>query len=197
MSQIIPMCIFSLSMSITPGPVNMIIVASGATHGIKKTIPFVSGATIGFILLLLALGIGFLKFIALYPAFLNYMSIGGTSFILYMSYKIATSTPDLSSQKAKHPKFSDGFLLQWLNPKAWLACISGLSLFVDDASISPLLLFATLYFLICFISLSSWAVLGDRLNTIIGTRLTIFNYCMAILLSSCAIYLLCASLLSL
>jgi threonine/homoserine/homoserine lactone efflux protein len=172
----------------------MIIVASGATHGIRKTIPFVSGATIGFILLLLALGIGFLKFIAVYPAFLKYMAIGGASFILYMSYKLATSTPDLSPQNAQQPKFSDGFFMQWLNPKAWLACISGLSFFVDDTSIFPLFLFATLYFLICFISLSSWAVLGDRLNAIIGTKLKVFNYGMALLLSSCAIYLLYSSL---
>lgn len=145
MSQIIAMSIFSLVMSITPGPVTLIIVASGATYGIKKTIPFVSGATIGFILLLLTLGIGLMQFISAFPAFLKYMSIGGSGFILYMSYKIATSTPNLSSQSVKYPKFTEGFILQWLNPKAWLACISGISLFADEKSFSPLFFFVTLY----------------------------------------------------
>lgn len=192
MSQVVAMCIFSLAMSITPGPVNMINLASGATHGFKKTIPFVSGSTIGFILLLTALGIGFMQVIAAYPVFLKYMSIGGSSFILYMSYKIATSTQDISAQRVKCPKFMEGFLLQWLNPKAWLACISGISLFADEKSFFPLFLFIALYFVICFMSLSSWAVLGDRLKLILGnkTRLKIFNYLMGIMLSSCAIYLL-------
>lgn len=195
-SQLIAMCIFSLTMSITPGPVNMIIIASGATHGIKKTIPFVSGSTLGFILLLLILAIGFMQFIAVYPAFLKYMSIGGSSFILYMSYKIATSAPNLSKEGAKCPKFMEGFILQWLNPKAWLACIAGISLFADEKSFSPLLLFISLYFIICFLSLSSWAVLGDRLSLVLetGKRLKLFNYSMATLLSSCAIYLLYSSL---
>lgn len=196
MFQIIAMCIFSLTMSITPGPVNMINLASGATNGFKKTIPFVSGSTIGFILLLTALGIGFMQVIVAYPVFLKYMSIGGSSFILYMSYKIATSSPDISTQSVKCPKFMEGFFLQWLNPKAWLACISGISLFADEKSFFPLFLFISLYFVICFISLSSWAALGDRLKLILGNRtsLKIFNYFMGILLSSCAIYLLYSSL---
>ncbi len=194
--QLIAMCIFSLTMSITPGPVNMINLVSGATHGFKKTIPFVSGSTIGFILLLITLGIGFMQVIAAYPAFLKYMSIGGSGFILYMSYKIATSTPDMSAPNIKCPKFMEGFFLQWLNPKAWLACISGISLFVDEKSFFPLFLFISLYFVICFISLSAWVVLGDRLKLILKskTRLKVFNYAMGILLSTCAVHLLYSSL---
>jgi len=52
MSILIAMCIFSLTMSISPGPMNMVIVSSGANHGVRWTMPFVSGATIGFTLLL-------------------------------------------------------------------------------------------------------------------------------------------------
>jgi threonine/homoserine/homoserine lactone efflux protein len=196
LSQILAMCAFSLVMSITPGPVNIINLASGATHGFKKTIPFVSGATIGFILLLLSLGIGFMQFITAYPAFLKYMSIGGAGFIFYMSYKIATSAPDISIKRIKRPKFMEGFTMQWVNPKAWLACLSGISLFADENSFYPLLLFVTLYFIICFVSLSLWAFAGDRLNSILGTetRLRVFNYSMGILLFSSAAYLLYSSL---
>ncbi len=195
-SQLIAMSIFSLAMSITPGPVNMINLASGATHGFKRTIPFVSGSTVGFILLLTALGIGFMQILSAYPIFLKYMSVGGSIFILYMSYKIAKSEPEISAQRVNCPKFMEGVLLQWLNPKAWLACISGISLFADEKSFFPLFLFITLYFVICFLSLSSWAVLGDKLRLILGskTRLVIFNYVMGILLSACAVYLLCTSL---
>ncbi len=140
-SQLIAMSIFSLTMSITPGPVNMINLASGATHGFKRTIPFVSGSTIGFILLLTALGIGFMQILSAYPIFLKYMSMGGSIFILYMGYKIAKSQPEISAQRVNCPKFMEGVLLQWLNPKAWLACISGISLFADEKSFFPLFFF--------------------------------------------------------
>lgn len=195
-SQLFAMSIFSLTMSITPGPVNMINLASGATHGFRRTIPFVSGSTIGFIVLLTALGIGFMQIISAYPVFLKYMSIGGSIFILYMSYKIAKSEPEISAQRVNCPKFMEGVLLQWLNPKAWLACISGISLFADEKSFFPLFLFISLYFVVCFFSLSSWAVLGDKLKLILGskTRLIVFNYVMGMLLSACAVYLLYASL---
>ena len=195
-SQIIAMSIFSLTMSITPGPVNMINLSSGVTHGFKKTIPFVSGATVGFILLLIVLGMGFMQVIGAYPVFLKYMSIGGAGFIIYISYKIAISKPDISAQRMSCPTFVEGFLLQWLNPKAWLACMSGISLFADEKSYFPLILFISLYLVICFISLSSWAILGDKLKVLIGrkTRLKIFNYVMGILLSACAVYLLYSSL---
>lgn len=194
-SQLIAMSIFSLTMSITPGPVNMINLASGATHGFKRTIPFVSGSTIGFILLLTALGIGFMQILSAYPIFLKYMSMGGSIFILYMGYKIAKSQPEISAQRVNCPKFMEGVLLQWLNPKAWLACISGISLFADEKSFFPLFLFISLYFVVCFLSLSSWAVLGDKLRSILRskTRLIVFNYVMGMLLSACAVYLLYTS----
>jgi len=173
----------------------MINLASGATHGFKKTIPFVSGSTIGFILLLTALGIGFMQILSAYPIFLKYMSMGGSIFILYMGYKIAKSQPEISAQRVNCPKFMEGVLLQWLNPKAWLACISGISLFADEKSFFPLFLFISLYFVVCFLSLSSWAVLGDKLRSILRskTRLIVFNYVMGMLLSACAVYLLYTS----
>lgn len=195
-SQIIAMIIFSFTMSITPGPVNMINLSSGATHGIRKTIPFVSGSTIGFILLLTALAIGFMRIVLAYPLFLTYMAVGGTGFILYMSYKIAKSDPGQSTQAVTCPKFTEGVLLQWLNPKAWLACISGISLFADKDSFFPLFLFIALYFVVCYLCLFAWAVLGDRLKLILRNRtsLAIFNYLMGGLLSICALYLLYTSL---
>jgi threonine/homoserine/homoserine lactone efflux protein len=69
MSLFIAMLSFFFVMSISPGPVNMDIVSSGARYGVRKTFSFVSGAAIGFILLLLFIGLGFYKVIELYPYF--------------------------------------------------------------------------------------------------------------------------------
>lgn len=195
-SHLAAMCIFSLTMSITPGPVNMTLVASGARYGFQKTIPFTSGATIGFILLLLFLGFGLMQFVAAYPAFLSYLSLAGSAFIIYVSYKIATAPPDLVIEESCCPNFREGLLMQWLNPKAWLACIAGISLFADATSHTPLLIFASLYFVICYLSLSTWAALGNRVSTLLSTRnrIRVFNISMGVLLGACAVYLLYSSL---
>ena len=121
---------FSFAMSITPGPVNMMIITSGINNGFAKTFSFISGASIGFTLLLILIALGLKSFLDEYPLFLEYLGYFGSSFIIYMGYKIATSKPNLESENSiKELKFYEGFLLQWLNPKAWAACISGVAMY--------------------------------------------------------------------
>lgn len=131
MSLFLAMCTFSLVMSITPGPVNLIIVNSGINNGLKKTFAFISGATIGFTLLLLLIGLGLNTFIAKQSSLFTYLSIGSSLFIIYIGYKIIKikENIDIYNNEEKTPYFYEGFLIQWLNPKAWIASISGVSLF--------------------------------------------------------------------
>ena len=124
MALVFAMFMFSLSISISPGPVNMIIIASGENHGFWRTFPLISGATIGFTFLLTFVGFWFIQTINSYPIFFDYLSIIGSSFIIYIGYKIASSKPELETSKVDIPSFMQGFLLQWLNPKAWIACAS-------------------------------------------------------------------------
>lgn len=192
LSLVCAMFSFSLAMSISPGPVNMIIVSSGASYGIRKTFAFVSGATIGFTLLLLFLALGFYKVVALYPFFLKYLAIAGSTFIIYMGYKIASSKDELDIDRQDIPTFFQGFLLQWLNPKAWIACVSGISMFSTPEDTSLIFLFTPMYFVVCYLSLFSWSVLGSKTTLIINnpSRLHTFNKTMGSLLILTAIYLL-------
>ena len=171
---------FSLAMSISPGPVNMMIISSGINHGVKKTIPFISGATIGFTLLLVLIGFGLMNILNLFPSLFNYFEIAGATFIIYMGYKIVTSTSNLSikNNNKKTLKFYEGFLLQWLNPKAWIACVSGVSMFVS--SDSAFAVFVIMYFVVCYISLSLWGVLGQKATKFLNTpiKLKVFNIIM-------------------
>ncbi len=192
MNLLIPMFFFSLAMSISPGPVNMVIVSSGVNYGIKKTMPYVSGATIGFTLLLLFIGLGFFQVINAFPFFLKYLSFGGSLFIMYMGYKVASSKPNIEVNKeGRTPKFFEGFLLQWLNPKAWIACVSGASIFSSTESYTPFLTFTSIYFLVCYASLALWAVLGDKVSFLLNShfRLRFFNLLMGLLLILTAGYL--------
>lgn len=191
MKLLLAMFSFSLVMSITPGPVNMIILSSGLNHGVKKTIPYVSGATVGFTLLLLFTGFGFSQFINAYPSFLTYLAIVGSLYIIYIGYKIASAKPKLEISKKDVPKFYEGLLLQWINPKAWIACVSGVSIFSSVETHSPFLTFTMIYFMVCYISLSVWAILGDKVSYLLKDyfRLRVFNFIMGSILIITAGYL--------
>lgn len=167
---------FSFVMSISPGPANMLIITSGINYGFKKTFAFISGATIGFTLLLALIGLGFITVLKSYPAFLLYIEISGALFIMYMGYKIATSSTDINVSKEKKTlKFYEGFLLQWLNPKAWIACVAGVSMFAEGNN--TLEIFIGIYFLVCYLCLSFWGLLGQKATRFLNTdkRLKIFN----------------------
>lgn len=191
MTLLLAMFSFSLVMSITPGPVNMIILSSGISYGIKRTMPYVSGATAGFTCLLLFIGLGFSQFIHVYPFFLTNLAIAGSLYIIYMGYKIASSKPELEVSKKETPKFYEGFLLQWINPKAWIACVSGSSIFSSAENYGTFLTFTIIYFIVCFISLGVWAILGDKVSYLIKNHfcLRIFNFIMGLLLMITAGYL--------
>ncbi|MBD0382911.1 LysE family translocator [Paenibacillus sedimenti] len=190
MSIFIAMCFFSLSMSISPGPVNMTILSSGVNFGFKRTLPFVSGATIGFTFLLTAVGLGISNFVEQVPIFYDLLRYLGTGYIGYIGYKIMVSRPEIEFKEEQIPRFQHGFLLQWLNPKAWIACFSGVSAF--GLTTSMLLVFLCIYFLICYLSLAVWALLGSKLQflTKVKNGIKIFNIAMGGSLIIVAIYLL-------
>ena len=191
MSIILAMCLFSLSMSISPGPVNFITLSTGANHGFRSAIPFVSGATIGFTLLLFLIGVGLDRLAADYGVFLDLLGYCGSALICFMGYKIATSDPAIEIRKEGAPSFAQGFLLQWLNPKAWAACLAGVSAFDLAGAHARLALFVGLYFVICYFGIGCWAVIGDRVHLIFRSSrsLRLFNVLMGAGLVLVALYL--------
>ena len=201
MSLLFAMCLFAFSMSISPGPVNIITLSTGVNYGLKKSMSFVGGATIGFTLLLLTVGLGLRVIAEISEDILVILSYVGSIFIAYMGTKIilsAGNAESLPSSQQNIPTFWDGFLLQWLNPKAWIACISGVSAFNLGHSLPLLSIFICIYFLICYISIASWALLGDKLQTLLSSpsHFKIFNVTMGGALITVACYLLYLQIVS-
>ncbi|OKP96227.1 LysE family translocator [Paenibacillus sp. P46E] len=192
MSIFIAMCFFSLSMSISPGPVNLTILSSGVNYGLKRAFPLVSGATIGFTFLLTAVGLGISNLVSQVPIFYELLRYAGTAYMSYIGYKIMVSRPEIEFKEEHLPRFRHGFLMQWLNPKAWIACLSGVSAFGLNSSRSMLLVFVCIYFLICYLSLAAWALLGSRMQflTKVKNGMKVFNGVMGGSLILVAVYLL-------
>lgn len=180
MSLILSMMLFSFSMSITPGPVNIITLASGVNYGFKNTMPFVSGATIGFTLLLFSIGLS-LTFISAYlPTLMYILKYAGSLFIAYMGFSMIVTKGKLNTIKTQRPTFKQGAFLQWLNPKAWMASIAGVSAFNVSQSFQQLFLFVSIYFVICYLSITLWALVGDKIKNWLSkdSNIKIFNYLM-------------------
>lgn len=191
MSLFLAMCTFSLVMSITPGPVNIVIVNSGINNGFKKTFAFISGATIGFTLLLVLIGLGFNTVLEKKSLFFSSLTFLSSLFIIYLGYKIINSTGniEINNKEKKTPYFYEGFLMQWLNPKAWIASMSGISLF--SSSDFNLYSFIFVYFFICYLSLMFWGYIGEKISYLlkIEKHLKLLNFIMGSLLIVLAVYL--------
>ncbi|MEJ5137231.1 MULTISPECIES: LysE family translocator [Acinetobacter] len=188
LSLIVSMFIFSLSMSISPGPVNLTILTSSMNYGVKATFAFISGATIGFTLLLASVCFGLYQMIVVYPVLLDVITILGTVLLLWIGLNIlrakGTVISSQSQDEVKIPTFIQGALMQWLNPKAWIAAVAGTGLFSTGHIHAVLLVFVVIYFVVCYLSLLLWGIAGEKLASFLntGNRARLFNIVMGLLL---------------
>ena len=192
MYPLLSMFIFSLTMSISPGPVNLVIVASGARRGARATLPFVSGATLGFTALLVVVGISLRWAISDHQDVFRIVELAGSLFIIYMGYRIATAPTELTADERSDPTFVQGWLMQWFNPKAWIACVSGVTLFSKPGDDTALTAFFAIYFVTCYLSLFAWGWLGERLSRLLSNRrrMRAFNLAMGGLLIGSTLWML-------
>ncbi|TCM60677.1 threonine/homoserine/homoserine lactone efflux protein [Acinetobacter calcoaceticus] len=191
MLLIFSMFSFALSMSISPGPVNFTILSSAMNYGFKNTIAFLSGATIGFTALLAAVCFGLFQLLHGYPIFLDALSIFGAALLMWMGWGIFRADPTQvqAQQQSQAPGFFYGVMMQWLNPKAWIAAFTGTAIFSVRQSTTDLMLFVLIYFVVCYVSLLIWAILGEKMALFLnqGQRMRIMNRIMGIILIAIAL----------
>lgn len=193
MSLILSMATFALASSISPGPVNIVALSAGAQFGLRPALRHVSGATLGFTLLLLMIGFGLSEVLERMPGLATFIRLAGVTFLLYMAFRLSTDDGRLNpEQRATQPSMLHGAAMQWLNPKAWLASVAGMGLFAAAGDAASVWRFAAIYFVICYASLACWAYAGTFLRHYLSEprRIRQFNRLMAVLLVVCACYLL-------
>ncbi|MTV37676.1 LysE family translocator [Duganella radicis] len=193
MNILLSMAAFALASSISPGPVNIVALSSGAQHGFRASMRHVTGATVGFTLLLWLTGVGLHQLLARAPALMQATQLAGVAFLLWMAWKLARDDGALDLDgSARRPSLLAGAAMQWLNPKAWVAAVAGMSAFAANGEAALVWQFTALYFVVCYVSIACWAWAGTflrrRLNDAAGMRR--FNRAMALLLAASALYLL-------
>jgi len=193
LTLIAQMAAFSLAASISPGPVNLICLSSGTRYPIPKGLVFVSGASLGFILLFMAVGLGLHTVLTVVPGFDALLRWSGLAFLLYLSVQLFRDNGQLpEGEVRKPPGFITGAIMQWVNPKAWLASASGIGAFTSGHDMQQVFIFASIYLPICWLSLSCWVYAGAFLLRYVHRpiMLVIVNRTLALLLAASSVYLL-------
>lgn len=189
----LPMAAFALAASISPGPVNIVCLSSGTHYPIAKGLIFVTGATLGFIFLFLAIGAGLYSVLNVAPLLEAFLRWAGILFLLYLSYQLLQHDGRVEeSGDVNAPGFITGAIMQWLNPKAWLASAAGIGAYTSANEPYQLWLFAGLYLPICWLSLASWVYAGAFLKRYVHRPIILLtiNRALAICLAASAIVLL-------
>lgn len=180
------LALFALVSSITPGPNNLMLMNSGASFGIKKTIPHVLGVVIGFDIMVMLVGTGIMGVFERYPMGAEILKVASIAYLLYLSYQIATSTsaPEQTDAQAKPMSFLQAALFQWINPKAWTMALTAISVYATSTDFKAVLFVTVVFGLINLPSVSVWVFLGKKMQSILTsqTRLRAFNMTMALLL---------------
>ncbi|MEQ8392400.1 MAG: LysE family translocator [Thalassospira sp.] len=193
MSLYLSMAAFALTASITPGPVNILVLSSGVQYGFRPSLRLVFGATAGFCLLLLLIGLGLHQLLETFPHLTTIIQWAGVAFLLFMAWKLFSSSGELGKGDTNSgPSALTGAVMQWVNPKAWLASIAGMGAYAVSGADTLIWEFTAIYFVVCFASVACWAYAGAFLSRFLGdpSRIRIFNRVMAALLVASALYLI-------
>jgi threonine/homoserine/homoserine lactone efflux protein len=178
--------LFAFTTSVTPGPNNMMLLASGVNFGFRRTIPHMFGIGGGFFLLLLGVGFGLGAALAAFPPVFIALKIAGGLYLLWIAWKIATSRTLGEGKAGAAPmSFWAAAAFQWVNPKAWVMAISAMAAYTDPGRYTLTVVVVALTFAIVGIpTLSTWAGFGSALREWLShpVRLKWFNMIMAILL---------------
>lgn len=182
---------FYFVMYITPGPNNAMVLTSGLKFGFAKTIPHMSGITIGHILQLILVCLGLGKIFQVFPEIQQVLKIICAAYLLYLGYKIIGSFSKIKEDDSRPLKFHEAALFQIVNPKAWTISSMAASSFLpkDENLIFSILYIATIALIICPLSISPWAAFGSSIRNLVKNNKlkALIEYFLAFLLLITAI----------
>lgn len=161
------------------------LMASGANFGFLRTIPHMLGVGLGFVLMVVLVGIGLAQIFDLYPITHTILKVGSVGYLLYLAWKIANAAPVNPKDSNGTPMtFLQAAAFQWVNPKAWTMAVTAVTVYAPDTNLMTLLLVAAIFGAVNLPAVSSWTLLGQQMARILTnpTRLRLFNWTMAALL---------------
>jgi threonine/homoserine/homoserine lactone efflux protein len=179
--------VFAAVMCFTPGPNNVMLLASGLNYGFRRTLPHVAGVTIGFAFMIAVAGFGLGAVFTTYPVLQSVLKYAGAVYLVYLAFAIAMAgSPDPAEAAARRPMtFFGAALFQWVNVKGWVMVIGTVTAYAAIASYPWNIVLQTLLTLwMGLLSTVTWTLFGTSLQSLVKSPGVVrgFNIVMAVLL---------------
>ena len=192
--------VYYFVMYATPGPNNSILTASGIKFGFIRSIPNIIGISSGHGVQLALVCFGLGSLFTQFPILLEVLKYIGACYLLYLAWKMFGSLNiSITEEKSSPLKYHEAILFQFVNPKAWVICITAVSLFYPE---NVNLIIGTLFLVIMSTiinlpSISMWAFGGSIIRRYLSNKKlkTIIEWILAILLLGTAISIVCKLLM--
>jgi threonine/homoserine/homoserine lactone efflux protein len=180
--------VFAVVAAVTPGPSNIILAAAGAGVAILRGLSCLLGVSTGMGLMMFVVPLGLGSLVIDRPLLLRALHWSGAAVLLWLAWKIATSTAVASAADGKPVGYLGAALFQWVNPKSWLVSASAAGTFLHAGSGSPAGQAAALGGLFVLAALPSgfvWLAFGASMRRVLSSRrrLRAFNISMGVLLA--------------
>lgn len=185
---ILPLALFAFASAITPGPNNVMLLASGANFGVFRTLPHVAGIVLGFGIMTLLAGLGLAQIFATHPAARLALTVVSIAYLLWLAWKIAIAAPPperaLAGPEPRPLTFLQAALFQWVNPKAWAGALTAVTVYAPGNSAAAVLATVAVACVVGAPCNFVWSVMGQQLRHVLADRrrLRVFNIAMAALL---------------
>ena len=177
--------LFAFVSSATPGPNNLMVMASGANYGFLRTIPHMLGITLGFALMIFGVGLGLVQVFDLWPASYTLLKVISVLYMAWLAWKIVRAAPARHGTEGGRPMtFLQAAAFQWVNPKAWAMALTALSVYAAEATLTAFGLVALVFAVVCLPAITLWCGMGLQMARLLTrpARLRAFNWTMAALL---------------
>lgn len=179
--------VFAAVMFFTPGPNNIMLLASGLNFGFRRSVPHMAGVTFGFAFMIAVTGIGLGAVFTSWPMLQTILKYGGAAYLVYLAIAIALSgPPDPGEVEQRRPMtFLGAALFQWVNVKGWVMAIGTITAYAAIASYPwNVVVQVALSFVMGLLSTVTWTLCGSALQLLVKSPRTVraFNITMAVLL---------------
>ncbi|MFN3892282.1 MAG: LysE family translocator [Beijerinckiaceae bacterium] len=178
---------FCFAGAMTPGPNNLMLMASGVNYGFARTLPHIAGVILGYSFLMLMAGLGVATLFAAYPPAWHALRFAGTLYLLWLAWKVANAGPVKDGEGGRPFNFLQAAAFQWVNVKGVLLALTAVAAFTrPDAFAGTLAVLIAVSTAVSIFSAVTWTLFGSALRPWLSDprRARPFNIGMALLLTA-------------
>ncbi|MEM7241428.1 MAG: LysE family translocator [Pseudomonadota bacterium] len=182
---LLPLIGFAFVSSITPGPNNLMILASGLNYGLRRSLPHMLGIGIGFMFMLFLVGYGLAELFERFPVLDIILKVSATLYMIWLAWRIANAgSPKAAAAGARPMSFLEACAFQWVNPKAWAMALTAMTVYAPEKTLLEIGIVTLVFGIVNIPCVGCWAILGQEMRRFLQSprALRLFNWSMAILL---------------